>query len=203
MWPSPSGKICWRFGDASTYPAFVVIKVKGIPSTFASFSLSGPLLQAPPPSPNPPSTCPLPADLSHSRVDRRRPRQTPIMLYCLCKLAAVAVALASQVAAVGPTDTYVDADVGQSGYLSNHNMDPAVVDSSAFGQLWTVPFNAKEQVSRRRFWHGGLEQCNGSGYPVLTSMRWCSSTRNPLCTHQMPEAIKSCSWPLHKIGSVL
>ncbi len=70
-----------------------------------------------------------------------------MMLSSLYKFAAVAVALASQVAAVGPTDSYIDADLGQSGYLSNHNMDPAVVDSSAFGQLWTATFNAKEQVS--------------------------------------------------------
>ena len=69
------------------------------------------------------------------------------MFYPLYKLAAVAMALGSQVAALASTDTYVDADPGQSGYLPNHNMDPAVVDSSAFGQLWTVSFNAKEQVS--------------------------------------------------------
>ena len=69
------------------------------------------------------------------------------MLNSLYKAAAVAVALVSQVAAVGPTDSYTDADVGQSGYLPNHNMDPAVVDSSAFGQLWTSSFNAQEKVS--------------------------------------------------------
>lgn len=50
------------------------------------------------------------------------------------------------VTAVAPTDEYMDADRGQSSYLPNHNMDPAVVDSPQFGQLWKIPFNAKEQV---------------------------------------------------------
>ncbi|KAH0046468.1 hypothetical protein KCU78_g6, partial [Aureobasidium melanogenum] len=48
-------------------------------------------------------------------------------------------------AAVASTDSYRDADVAQTGYLPNHNMDPAVVDSAQFGQLWKVSFNAKEQ----------------------------------------------------------
>jgi iron transport multicopper oxidase len=47
------------------------------------------------------------------------------------------------VAAVAPTDEYTDADPAQSGYLPNHNMDP-VVDSSQFGQLWKIPFNAQQ-----------------------------------------------------------
>lgn len=50
------------------------------------------------------------------------------------------------VVAVDPTDEYRDADVEQSGYLPNHNMDPAIVDSPQFGQLWKVAFNAGEQV---------------------------------------------------------
>lgn len=65
--------------------------------------------------------------------------------YGFALLAAAFINL-SNVAAVAPTDEYTDADPGQSGYLPNHNMDPAVVDSSQFGQLWKVPFNAKEQV---------------------------------------------------------
>lgn len=48
--------------------------------------------------------------------------------------------------ALGPTDEYRDADISQSSYLTNHNMDPAVVDSSEFGQLWKYPFHAQEQV---------------------------------------------------------
>jgi len=69
------------------------------------------------------------------------------MMYHFCSLIALAAALVPKVAAVAPTDTYTDADVGQSGYLPNHNMDPAVVDSSAFGLLWKQSFNAQEQVS--------------------------------------------------------
>lgn len=44
------------------------------------------------------------------------------------------------------TDSYRDADAGQSGYLPNHNMDPAIVDSPQFGQLWKKAFNPNEQV---------------------------------------------------------
>lgn len=73
------------------------------------------------------------------------------MRFSPSRLASLAVALITGVAAVAPTDTYTDADVMQSGYLPNHNMDPAVVDSAQFGQLWKVPFNAKEQVSAIRF----------------------------------------------------
>jgi hypothetical protein len=44
------------------------------------------------------------------------------------------------------TDSARDADVPQSGYLPNHNMDPAIVDSPIFGLQWKIPFNSKEQV---------------------------------------------------------
>ncbi|APA14815.1 hypothetical protein sscle_13g095850 [Sclerotinia sclerotiorum 1980 UF-70] len=43
------------------------------------------------------------------------------------------------------TDEYRDADLQQTGYLSNHNMDPGIIDSSSFGQLWKVAFNFQEQ----------------------------------------------------------
>jgi hypothetical protein len=51
-----------------------------------------------------------------------------------------------QVLAVASYDEYRDADVEQSGYLPNFNMDPSVVDSAAFGQLWKVAFNTDELV---------------------------------------------------------
>ena len=73
------------------------------------------------------------------------------MLYSLYMLAAFAVALVPRVAAVAPTDSYSDADPAQSGYLPNHNMDPAIVDSSQFGQLWKQTFNAQEQVGSNKF----------------------------------------------------
>ena len=69
------------------------------------------------------------------------------MMHPLYALTAFAAALIPYVIAVASTDSYTDADVGQSGYLPNHNMDPAVVDSSEFGLLWKQTFNAQEQVS--------------------------------------------------------
>jgi hypothetical protein len=58
----------------------------------------------------------------------------------------LAAAIFSGVVAVDPTDEYRDADIEQSGYLPNHNMDPAIVNSPQFGLLWKIPFNAAEQV---------------------------------------------------------
>lgn len=68
------------------------------------------------------------------------------MYFPLDRLVVVAAACIWHVAGLAPTDEYRDADPQQSGYLPNHNMDPAIVDSSQFGQLWKIPFNAKEQV---------------------------------------------------------
>lgn len=70
------------------------------------------------------------------------------MLVPLYYLATLATALLPRVSAVASTDSYTDADPAQSGYLPNHNMDPAIVDSAEFGQLWKVPFNAQEQVRK-------------------------------------------------------
>ena len=63
-------------------------------------------------------------------------------------LIASALSLLPQVSALASTDSPSDADPAQSGYLPNHNMDPAVVDSAGFGLLWKVPFNSKELVSK-------------------------------------------------------
>ena len=63
-------------------------------------------------------------------------------------LIASALSLLPQVSALASTDSPSDADPAQSGYLPNHNMDPAVVDSAGFGLLWKVQFNAKELVSK-------------------------------------------------------
>lgn len=68
------------------------------------------------------------------------------MLQSLTRLVALAAAVIPQVLAAGPTDSYTDADPAQSGYLPNHNMDPAVVDSSEFGLLWSTKYNNLEQV---------------------------------------------------------
>jgi iron transport multicopper oxidase len=45
---------------------------------------------------------------------------------------------------LGATDSIQDVDPAQSGYLPNHNMDPAIVDSPIFGILWTNTYNAQE-----------------------------------------------------------
>ena len=53
----------------------------------------------------------------------------------------------SAVFGLGDTDSISDADPAQSGYLPNHNMDPTVVNSSAFGILWQKSFNTNELAS--------------------------------------------------------
>jgi hypothetical protein len=55
--------------------------------------------------------------------------------------AVCAAALVRGIAAAHPTDEYRDADPQQTGYLPNHNLDPAVVNSAQFGLLWKVSFN--------------------------------------------------------------
>ena len=67
------------------------------------------------------------------------------MRFLTSAVALLAVAFHG-VAGVDPTDEYRDADPEQSGYLPNHNMDPAIVNSAQFGQLWKVGFNQGEQV---------------------------------------------------------
>lgn len=49
------------------------------------------------------------------------------------------------VRSLGATDSLSDADPAQSGYLPNHNMNPAIVGSPSFGILWTNTYNAKEK----------------------------------------------------------
>ncbi|OCK77470.1 WSC-domain-containing protein [Lepidopterella palustris CBS 459.81] len=45
-----------------------------------------------------------------------------------------------------PTDTMMNGDSAQSGYLPNHNMDPNIITGGSFGQLWsfkaTIPAGA-------------------------------------------------------------
>jgi iron transport multicopper oxidase len=81
----------------------------------------------------------------------------------------LAAAFLSTVLALDPTDEYRDADVEQSGYLPNHNMDPAIVNSPQFGQLWKKAFNQAEQVRYFPFLCDEIfKACccggNGSGY---------------------------------------
>ena len=52
------------------------------------------------------------------------------------------------VSSLGATDTIRDADLGCSGYLPNHNIDPNIVNSTTFGILWTNAYNSLEK------WYG-------------------------------------------------
>ncbi|KAI9821956.1 MAG: hypothetical protein M1827_002538 [Pycnora praestabilis] len=86
------------------------------------------------------------ADTSQSKEYSWFLRTTTFVMHIsLCGFAALAAAMIPHVVAVGPTDSYSDADPAQSGYLPNHNMDPAVVDSAEFGQLWKNAYNYQEQ----------------------------------------------------------
>lgn len=60
-----------------------------------------------------------------------------LLLVCLGYIPWLVHSLAS-------TDEVTDADLPQSGYLPNHNMQPSIVGSSSFGILWTKTFNPKE-----------------------------------------------------------
>lgn len=46
---------------------------------------------------------------------------------------------------LAPTDEVSDADLPQSGYLPNHNMQPSIVGSTSFGILWTKTYLPKER----------------------------------------------------------
>lgn len=54
------------------------------------------------------------------------------------RVVVAAAVLFPGVISTAATDEYRDADQLQSGYLPNHNMDPAIVNSAGFGQLWRV-----------------------------------------------------------------
>ncbi|KAI8300544.1 hypothetical protein K4K61_009660 [Colletotrichum sp. SAR11_59] len=49
----------------------------------------------------------------------------------------VLASLPALVASLASTDSYRDADLPQSGYLPNHNLDPNIAGSSSFRNLWT------------------------------------------------------------------
>lgn len=53
--------------------------------------------------------------------------------------------IATVVFSLAPTDEIQDADLAQSSYLSNHNMDPSIVGSSSFGILWKNAYGPKEK----------------------------------------------------------
>lgn len=67
------------------------------------------------------------------------------MRFSTAAIAILASTLVQTAVGVAPTDEYRDADIEQSGYLPHFNIDPNIVDSAAFGQLWKIPFNSLEQ----------------------------------------------------------
>ncbi|KAK2788914.1 hypothetical protein FQN52_006447 [Onygenales sp. PD_12] len=71
-------------------------------------------------------------------------------------LGAVLVLVPSRVCSLAPSDSWRDADIGQSSYLGpGHDMNPDIVDSDAFVRLWDVGFNASEKVKTQcRFRYG-------------------------------------------------
>ncbi|KAJ9145434.1 WSC domain-containing protein [Pleurostoma richardsiae] len=56
--------------------------------------------------------------------------------------ASLAAVLPALVRSLSPTDEYQDADVPQSGYLPNHNLEPATL--STFKLTWSKQFNTAE-----------------------------------------------------------
>ncbi len=61
-----------------------------------------------------------------------------MLFFYLAVMAAATAAIFPAVFGAASTDEYRDADQLQSGYLPNHHMDPNVVNSASFGQLWRV-----------------------------------------------------------------
>jgi iron transport multicopper oxidase len=64
------------------------------------------------------------------------------MMWLKISLLAFVPALVHSLAS---TDSIQDVDVGQSGYLDNHNLHPATVGSNIFGFLWKNTYGAKEK----------------------------------------------------------
>lgn len=74
----------------------------------------------------------------------------------LCAAVAALTLQYGSVNAVHPTDEYRDADLMQSSYMDNHNMDPNIVNSPSFGMLWTKQYLKSEQVTPQRMILGRL-----------------------------------------------
>lgn len=61
------------------------------------------------------------------------------------RLTLAASALVSSAVALQATDSYSDADIAQSGYLPNHNIDPTVIANQDPESTYSVSFNTDEQ----------------------------------------------------------
>ena len=61
------------------------------------------------------------------------------------RLTLATSAFISNAVALHATDSYTDADIAQSSYLPNHNIDPTVLAKRDFALTYTVRFNIEEQ----------------------------------------------------------
>jgi iron transport multicopper oxidase len=74
----------------------------------------------------------------------------PKIVMKMKKALALVLAILPLALCLAAMQSLSDADPAQSGYLPNHNIDPAEVGSPAFKVLWQKSFNAKEVVSIRK-----------------------------------------------------
>jgi hypothetical protein len=74
------------------------------------------------------------------------------MRFLSTAVALLAATFINGVRGAAATDEYRDADPQQSSYLPNHNMDPAIINSPQFGQLWKTSFKG-EFVRRHLCYH--------------------------------------------------
>ncbi len=86
------------------------------------------------------------------------------------RLTLAASALVSSAIALQATDSYSDADIAQSGYLPNHNIDPTVLANQDPESTYTVSFNTDEQFYAEPL----VYTPNGSGQLVFlaSSQNW-------------------------------
>jgi hypothetical protein len=71
--------------------------------------------------------------------------------------------------ALAPSDTYQDADIGQSGYVGgDHNIDPESL--SQFKELWNVTFTPDEKVC----------SCRNYPYAALANQRYHPALRETI-----------------------
>lgn len=79
--------------------------------------------------------------------------------------------LPSLVQSLAPTDSIRDADLGASGYLPNHNMDPTIVNSTSFGILWTNTYDKLEKWYTRPLVYTSAGINNGAQFVFLASTK--------------------------------
>ena len=86
------------------------------------------------------------------------------------RLTLAASALVLNAVALQATDSYSDADIAQSGYLPNHNIDPTVLANQGPESTYTISFNADEQFYAEPL----VYTPNGSGQLIFlaSSQNW-------------------------------